>query len=82
VIRCASLDTLQSNRETARLALDPPLRDRPALLPFYASPCFGAPQRVVAAAGFVEAPTLSADGRSLYVHSKDGNRFVIYRASR
>ena len=43
---------------------------------------FGAPQCVVAAAGFVEAPTLSADGRSLYFHSKDGNRFVIYRASR
>jgi len=34
------------------------------------------------AAGLVEAPTRSADGRSLYVHSKDGNRFVIYRAAR
>jgi hypothetical protein len=47
-----------------------------------ASSPFGAPQRVAAAAGFVEAPTLSADGRSLYFHSKDGNRFVIYRAAR
>jgi hypothetical protein len=40
------------------------------------------PQRVVAAVGLVEAPTRSADGGSLYVHSKDGNRFVIYRAAR
>jgi hypothetical protein len=43
---------------------------------------FGAPQKVAAAAGFVEGPTLSSDGRSLYYHKKDGDRFVIYRVTR
>ena len=43
---------------------------------------FGAPQRVAAATGFVEAPTLSADGRSLYFHKKDNDSFVIYRVTR
>ncbi len=31
--------------------------------------------------GFVEGPTLSPDERSLYYHRKDGDRFVIYRAT-
>ncbi len=43
---------------------------------------FGAPQKIAAAAGFVEAPTLSPDGRSLYYHKKEGARFVIYRLRR
>jgi hypothetical protein len=43
---------------------------------------FDAPQRVAAATGFVEAPTLSSDGKSLYFHRKDGARYVLYRASR
>jgi hypothetical protein len=30
--------------------------------------------------GFVEAPTLTADGRTLYYHQRDGERFHIYRA--
>jgi hypothetical protein len=43
---------------------------------------FDLPVRVAAIKGFVEAPTLSPDGRSLYYHLKDGARFVIYRVTR
>jgi hypothetical protein len=43
---------------------------------------FDTPARVAAIKGFVEAPTLSPDGRSLYYHLRDGARFVIYRVTR
>jgi WD40-like Beta Propeller Repeat len=43
---------------------------------------FGPPQPVAAITGFAEAPTLSPDGRALYFHRKDGDRFVIYRVTR
>jgi Tol biopolymer transport system component len=43
---------------------------------------FGRPRRVAAAAGFVEAPALSPDGRSLYYHRLDGAVFSIYRVTR
>ena len=43
---------------------------------------FGTPEKVAAITGFVEAPTLTNDGRALYYHKLDGNRFVIYRAAR
>jgi Tol biopolymer transport system component len=43
---------------------------------------FDPPERVAAIKGFVEAPSLSPDGRSLYYHLKEGERFVIYRVSR
>ena len=43
---------------------------------------FEAPQRVAAAAGFVEAPALSGDARSLYFHKLESGRFAIYRVSR
>lgn len=43
---------------------------------------FGQPVRVTAADGFVEAPSLSADGRSLYYHKREGDRSVIYRVTR
>lgn len=43
---------------------------------------FGMPERVSAITGHVEAPTLSGDGRALYYHKLDGNRFVIYRTAR
>jgi hypothetical protein len=46
-----------------------------------ASP-FGTPERVSALAGFVEAPCLSCDGRSLYYHRDEGGRFAIYRVTR
>ena len=43
---------------------------------------FDSPVRVAAIRGFVEAPALSADGRYLYYHLKEGERFVIYRVTR
>jgi Tol biopolymer transport system component len=43
---------------------------------------FGAPQRVSAITGFVEAPALSPDGRALYYHKLEDGRFVIYRVAR
>ena len=43
---------------------------------------FGVPERVAAITGFVEGPSLSGDGRSLYYHRLEDNRFVIYRVAR
>src|SRR5215475_5260956 len=43
---------------------------------------FDQPERIAAIKGFVEAPSLSPDGRSLYYHLKEGERFVIYRVTR
>lgn len=43
---------------------------------------FGAPERIPAIDGYVEAPTLSHDGRSLYYHKLEGRRFVIFRVTR
>ena len=43
---------------------------------------FEAPVRLAAITGFVEAPTLSPDEKSLYYHRKDNGRFVIYRVTR
>jgi Tol biopolymer transport system component len=43
---------------------------------------FGPPARLAALDGFVEAPTLSPDDRSIYYHKREGTRFVIYRAAR
>jgi hypothetical protein len=43
---------------------------------------FGMPERVSAITGHVEAPALSGDGRALYYHKLDGNRFVICRTKR
>lgn len=43
---------------------------------------FGLPEKVAAITGFVEAPTLTNDGRGLYYHKLDGNRYVIYRVAR
>lgn len=43
---------------------------------------FGPPARLVTLEGFVEAPTLSPDEKSLYFHKLESGRFVIYRASR
>lgn len=40
------------------------------------------PQPVQAITGFVEAPTLSPDGMSLYYHARRGSRFVIERVTR
>jgi Tol biopolymer transport system component len=43
---------------------------------------FGQPARLGAATGFVEAPSLALDGRSLYFHAMRGGRFVIERMTR
>src|SRR5262247_3034051 len=43
---------------------------------------FDPPERIAAIKGFVEAPTLSPNGLSLYYHMKDGELFVIYRVTR
>jgi Tol biopolymer transport system component len=43
---------------------------------------FGQPARLRAAVGFVEAPSLAIDGRSLYYHAMRGRRFVIERLTR
>ncbi len=43
---------------------------------------FSGVQRVSAATGFVEAPSLSADGRVIYFHKLEGGRYVIYCARR
>ena len=40
---------------------------------------FGLPHMISSIAGFVEAPTLTADGTTLYYHRRDGERFYIYR---
>ena len=43
---------------------------------------FRTPVPITAIAGFVEAPTISADGKSLYYHKKESGVFVIYRVTR
>jgi hypothetical protein len=43
---------------------------------------FAQVELVSAAAGFVEAPSLSADGHVLYFHKLEGNRYGIYCAHR
>lgn len=43
---------------------------------------FQAVERVAAASGFVEAPSLSADGKLMYFHRRDGNDYVLYVAQR
>ena len=43
---------------------------------------WGVPRRLSGITGFVEAPTISADGRSLYYHARRDGRFVIERVTR
>jgi hypothetical protein len=43
---------------------------------------FGEPRRIAAIDGYVEAPTISADGRALYYHCKVDGKFRIYRVTR
>lgn len=43
---------------------------------------FGPAVRLRALEGYVEAPTLAADESAIYYHQKDGEQFVLYRASR
>lgn len=43
---------------------------------------FGPPQVLAPVTGFVEGPTLSPDGKTLYYHKKDGARFALYKVTR
>jgi hypothetical protein len=43
---------------------------------------FGAPTRIAAITGFVEAPTFAPDGAALYFHKREGDRFTLWRAAR
>jgi hypothetical protein len=43
---------------------------------------FEAPRRLVGIDGFVEAPSLSPDGLSLYYHKRDNDRFAVWRVTR
>jgi hypothetical protein len=43
---------------------------------------FGEPRVLTALTGFVEAPTISLDGKEMFYHKKVGKSFVIYRAER
>jgi hypothetical protein len=43
---------------------------------------FGEARVLTALAGFVEAPTISIDGKEIFYHKKVGGTFVIYRAER
>jgi hypothetical protein len=64
---------------------DPPASTVPAIYTATRSKVskpFGKPVKIAAITGFVEAPTLSADGRSLYYHKQENGVFVIYRVTR
>jgi len=43
---------------------------------------FGEPRALTAITDFVEAPTISLDGKEMFFHKKVGNKFLIYRAER
>lgn len=43
---------------------------------------FGTPEVLAPVTGFVEAPTLSSDGKTLYYHKKDGPQFALYKVTR
>ena len=43
---------------------------------------FGKPCVLSAARGFVEAPSISLDGKELFFHKKVNDTFVIFRAER
>ena len=43
---------------------------------------FGLPERIAAITGYVEAPSVSGDGRAIYYHELEGRRFGIYRIVR
>ncbi|HOD15565.1 MAG TPA: hypothetical protein PKI31_12630, partial [Spirochaetota bacterium] len=43
---------------------------------------FGEPARIGAISGFVEAPSISSDGKKLYYHMNDGGAYTIYLVTR
>lgn len=42
---------------------------------------FGAPVRLMAAKGFVEAPTFAPDGETVYYHRLEGGRYAVWRVA-
>lgn len=42
---------------------------------------FGKPSVIRSISGFVEAPTLTEDGKEMFFHKKDGEKYVIYSAT-
>lgn len=47
-----------------------------------ADAAFDQPRVLKALSGFVEAPTISLDGKEMFYHKKVGEKFAIYRAER
>jgi WD40-like Beta Propeller Repeat len=43
---------------------------------------FAPAQKIASITGFVEGPTISGDGRSLYYHKKENGKFVLYKVTR
>jgi Tol biopolymer transport system component len=43
---------------------------------------FGIPERIGVITGFVEAPSLTIDGKTLYYHMNDNGTYTIYKVSR
>jgi WD40-like Beta Propeller Repeat len=43
---------------------------------------FGTPVRIDALNGFIEGPSISADGKTLYFHRKDNDKFQLYLTRR
>ena len=43
---------------------------------------FGRPEIIDSITGFVEGPSLSGNGKTLYFHKKDGSKHSIYKISR
>jgi len=43
---------------------------------------FGEPRALTALTGFIEAPSISLDGKEMFFHKKVGGKFLIYRAER
>lgn len=84
---CISADGLElfftraSRRKLPSGAIEPGVRIMVATRTSADAP-FGTPAVLHALPGFVEAPTLSLDGKEMFFHQKVGNRYVIERATR
>jgi hypothetical protein len=84
---CISADGLElfftraSRRKLPSGAVEPSVRIMVATRASADAP-FGTPAALNALTGFVEAPTLSLDGKEMFFHKKVGNGYIIYRATR
>ena len=43
---------------------------------------FSEPEILGSIHGFVEAPTLTGDGKTLYFHKREGSKFVLFKVHR